>query len=124
MQNANAFDLKTWEQAITIANNLESGSIPGLGDGSTKGDWRLPNVRELQSLIDYGQHNPALPVNNHFLNVQGFFYWSSTTDSEHSDCAWFVYLYDGFADFIDEKGEDHPNKLNSTYYVWCVRGGR
>jgi hypothetical protein len=42
-------------------------------------DWRLPNLRELHSLIDYGNHTPALPVDHPFTNVQAGFYWSSTT---------------------------------------------
>lgn len=31
--------------------------------------WRLPNVRELQSLIDYGEYNPALPTGHPFTGV-------------------------------------------------------
>ncbi|NIO68243.1 MAG: DUF1566 domain-containing protein, partial [Anaerolineae bacterium] len=51
----------------------------GLGDGSSEGDWRLPNVRELQSLIDYGRQTPALPSGHPFTGVQSSLYWSSTT---------------------------------------------
>ncbi len=32
----------------------------GLKDGSTIGQWRLPNVKELHSLIDFGYFYPAL----------------------------------------------------------------
>jgi hypothetical protein len=60
-KNANAFGTRTWAQALSAANGLKSGD-PGLTDGSKVGDWRLPNVRELQSLIDYGHYNPVLPA--------------------------------------------------------------
>src|SRR5712691_11453672 len=39
----------TWLDALTFANTLASGTC-GLRDGSVAGDWRLPNIRELQSL--------------------------------------------------------------------------
>jgi hypothetical protein len=62
MKNANAFGMKTWSDALSCANGLKSGDAgTGLTDGSKAGDWRLPNVREFQSLVDYGLINPALP---------------------------------------------------------------
>ncbi len=39
-----------WVTALSAANNLASGTC-SLNDGSSAGDWRLPNVRELHSLI-------------------------------------------------------------------------
>ena len=33
-------------------------------------DWRLPNVKELQSLLDYGHDYPALPPGHPFIKVQ------------------------------------------------------
>lgn len=41
-------------------------------------DWRLPNVRELESIVDYGRHNPSIdPI---FGAVSGA-YWSSTSST-------------------------------------------
>jgi len=59
LKNANAFGLRRWDQALSDANTLASGSSD-LTDGSKAGDWRLPNVKELQSLIDFAYINPAL----------------------------------------------------------------
>src|SRR3972149_36973 len=82
LKNANAFGGRTWEQALSDANTLSSGSA-GLTGGSVGGDWRLPNVKELQSLIDFGYHNPALSSasgtrkwtsGNAFIGVQPFPY--------------------------------------------------
>ena len=42
----------TWKEAVDLANNLADGEC-NLTDGSVAGDWRLPNVREFESLVDY-----------------------------------------------------------------------
>ena len=78
------------------------------GDTSNGGvhqtDWRLPNVRELQSLLHYGVYNPALPntagtgqvaQEDPFIGVQPYNYWTSTTRAEKNDEAWNVDLTDG-----------------------------
>ena len=122
LKNANAFGLRTWEQALSDANTLASGSA-GLTDGSKAGDWRLPNVKELHSLIDFAYYGPALSSasgtsqwtnGNAFVGVQSYYYWSSTTYSYHAPSAWNVYLSNG--------GVNYVNKT-STYYVWPVRAG-
>ena len=58
LKNANCFGTQTWANALSAANTLNSGEC-GLTDGSAEGDWRLPNVREQQSLIDYGRFQPG-----------------------------------------------------------------
>ena len=60
LKNANCFEQRTWADALTDCNTLNSGEC-GLSDGSEEGDWHLPNVKELQSLIHYGVFDPALP---------------------------------------------------------------
>ena len=50
-------------------------------------DWRLPNVRELQSIVEYGRTNPAIdPVFGASLP----FYWSSTSVANQARAAWTV----------------------------------
>ena len=123
LKDANAFSSRTWEQALSDANTLASGSH-GLTDGSKAGDWRLPNVKELQSLIDAAYSNPALSgasgksqwvSGNAFIGVRSSDYWSSTTASGPMTYAWYVSLSDG--------GVSDYNKTR-THFVWPVRAGQ
>ena len=55
---------------------LKSGQC-GLTDGSVAGNWRLPNVKELQSLIDFAYSKPALSNavgTGQFINWR-YVYW-------------------------------------------------
>jgi len=97
---------KSRNDAIDYCNGLSLG-------GHT--DWRLPNVRELHSLIDFSQYVPALPSGHPFDGVQSGNYWSSTTYAGTTNDAWYVYLRDGYVDYGYE---------GSSYYVWPVRGGQ
>ena len=113
LKNANCFGLQTWTAALSDANTLASGAC-GTTDGSVAGTWRLPNVRELQSVIDYGQFNPALPVGHPFAGVLSLHYWSSTSYVSSPNNAWQVDLFYGGL-YVDLKG--------NAYTVWPVRGG-
>ncbi len=77
LENAGCFAPALWATAITEANQLASGAC-GLTDGSTAGQWRLPNVNELESLVDVSASNPALPAGYPFTNVSNAIYWTST----------------------------------------------
>ena len=113
LKNANAFGVRTWEQALSDANTLASGSA-GLTDGSKAGDWRLPNGNELLSLIDVAYFNPALPNGHPFIGVQSSNYWSRTNNSYGTTMyAWYVYMESG------KVGCGY--KGYTTYYVWPVR---
>ena len=106
---------KNWQEALDYVNGMNAGS-------GTYGytDWRLPNLRELHSLIDYGEHEPALTSEHPFINVkpEGItYFWSSTTFGHESfrDQAWRVCLTFGAVN-IDPK--------TTTWYVWPVRDGQ
>ncbi|MFZ1463615.1 MAG: DUF1566 domain-containing protein [Anaerolineae bacterium] len=119
VKNANCFSTQTWANALTAANTLASGSC-GLTDGSAAGAWRLPNVREMQSLVDYERFSPALPSGYPFSNVQSNIYWTSTTNiGVGPTFAWGVGLQVGFVYGIFAAALPKTE----AYYVWPVRGG-
>jgi hypothetical protein len=118
MKNANALGPTNWVNALTTANTLASG-MADLSDGSQAGDWRLPNVRELQSLVDYGRFNPALPADHPFTIVPSSYFWSSTTCAGQT----IYYSYQVWYTWFVTGGVSATNKDDLGEYVWCVRGG-
>ena len=73
-------DTLTWEQSLTYADTL---SFTGISD------WRLPNIKELQSINDETLINPSLKTN--FFSVTGAKkYWSSTTLPNQTSNAWYM----------------------------------
>jgi hypothetical protein len=92
----------TWEAALQYAENLT------LGNDS---NWRLPNIKELQSLNDESYVNPS--VNPSFFNNMGVRkYWSSTTQQNQAANAWYWNTQYGITTY-DAKSNNN--------FVLCVR---
>ncbi|MEM7345115.1 MAG: DUF1566 domain-containing protein [Chloroflexota bacterium] len=102
-----------WLAALAAANTLASGSC-SLSDGSVAGDWRLPNMYELMSVIDYGESSPPLPDSHPFINVGQAPYWTSTTFKFNITQAWYIDL--NFGQMLN-------NGKSNSYGAWPVRGG-
>lgn len=86
---------RNWNEALTNSSLMQDGFC-GLSDGSQAGDWRLPNINEMQSLFNAGQASPAAwLMSQGFLNVQAGRYWSSTTYIFQETGAWGISLLDG-----------------------------
>lgn len=119
----------SWEDAITWSNRLShiyytgfiaglDTGICGLNDGSVPGDWRLPNINELESLFDAGRSNPSLPSNIPFSNIKASDkYWSSTTYSKDTVRAWNINMSGGFVSSDNKSNQDY-------FYVMAVRDAK
>lgn len=95
-----------WQEALDVVRELNRG-----GYGGHK-DWKLPNRRELFSLVSHETINPSLPAGHPFENVFTGYYWTSTTCHRLPDQAWYVHM--GGARVF--KGMKH-----GSYMVWPVR---
>lgn len=97
-------DTLTWEQAKLFCKKLEFAGHK---------NWRLPNVNELQSIVDYGRYNPV--INPVFTNTKSSYYWSATTYVNSAAPAWGVDFSDGLV---------YYGSKAYYYYVRPVRGGQ
>jgi hypothetical protein len=96
-----------WQDALAYCENLI------LPEGGYT-DWRLPNILELRSIVDYSTYNPAIDTAI-FPDTVSSYYWSSTTYANDTNNAWRVSFY---------SGNDYSNIKYNDYYVRAVRGGQ
>jgi hypothetical protein len=68
LKNANCFGPSNLSEIYDSIKQLSSGRC-GLSDGSTIGEWRLPNVNEVESMFDLGTAGPSLPAGHPFINL-------------------------------------------------------
>ena len=94
----------TWQAALQYCEGLELAGHD---------DWRLPNVRELQSIVDYGRFSPAIdPAFDAVGAVE--MYWSSSYYVGMPDRAWFVSFIAGEVSFVPQ---------DTHWHIRAVRGG-
>jgi hypothetical protein len=84
------------------------------------GDWRLPTVKELEGIVDYGRFNPAIDP-EYFPNTPSSFtntllgaFWSGSSCANDSSYAWSV---------IFLLGHPYHYSRSNDYRVRLVRGG-
>jgi hypothetical protein len=79
-QKSPYIDTITWESALTYADTLKLAGYT---------DWRLPNIKELQSINDEKLVNPS--INKIYFDVTAAKkYWSSTTLPNQVTKAWYL----------------------------------
>ncbi|GAF01598.1 hypothetical protein JCM21142_210 [Saccharicrinis fermentans DSM 9555 = JCM 21142] len=102
-----------WEDALAYAENAELGGYT---------DWRLPNVKELQGIVDYSYAPGATDVNNEgpaidpifsctpIINEAGLddygYYWTGTSANFTKDEPYYYAWYVAFGRAVDGDGHD------------------
>lgn len=94
----------TWDNSIIYLNGLDFAGFT---------DWRLPNFRELSSIIDYGHYDPIFDVTL-FPNTLLDYYWSSTCVFGIASSKWCLYFKTGSIARYDK---------TEVHYLRGVRGG-
>ena len=97
----------TWKEALKYCADLGFGGYD---------DWRLPNRRELLSIVNWSKTNPAIDEKIFPATPNSFFWTSSSRAKDHLE-AWYVDFrsgrtYNGYPDSFDK---------TTMYHVRCVR---
>jgi hypothetical protein len=96
----------TWDAALAHAQSEAS---------RTSLAWRVPNVKELKSLVNPAASNPAsYPI---FPETPSDLFWASTPIAGDASYAWIVYFGNGYVD-------NHYGYRSYDYAVRLVRAGQ
>lgn len=107
----------TWADALgevaLLNTNPEETACSGPAESYT--DWRLPNLLEMESLVNIQEMVQAdWLASQGFTGVQEAFTWSSTTYGSDTDQAWAMDL---------SSGGILPWPKSTLLWVWAVRAG-
>lgn len=100
-QRADDGVMRTWEEALDYC---ETRTLAG------RRDWRLPNIRELKSIVDR-LYDPAIDP---AFECRSDVYWSGSTIAGSPHCAWGVRFDSGYNSWYSKDG---------SMYVRCVCAG-
>lgn len=112
-------EVNTLQDAINYVNNMNAGVNQNFGHT----DWRLPNMRQIFSLIDCSKYGPPLPSGHPFENIvhgaSTSLYWTSTSYTGNLTHTWCLSMYGGGSLGYCNKAGD-----SQVLYLWPVRGGQ
>ena len=99
----------TWQQALQLTQTLNTS-----GGYANQTDWRLPNLKELSSLVEEQCYLPAINETI-FPNTVSSSYWSASPFASSSSNAWSVIFY---------YGDDNTYGRSFNLHVRLVRAGQ
>ena len=100
----------TWQEALAAAEGYNSG-----GGYAAYSDWRLPNIKELASIVEVACFDPAINQTV-FVGTESSYYWSASPSAYGSNNAWSVYFNNG--------GDGAYGKSDGSPHVRLVRAGQ
>lgn len=104
-------DSMTWENALLIVDTLTFAGYT---------DWRMPNIKELQSINDESLISPSVSQ-TYFSGVTVNHYWSSTSLPNQTTKVWYLDTRFGITTYefktnqlylLSVRGGDFPNDIN------------
>ena len=99
-----------WREALAYCENMDFGGCK---------DWRLPNINELASLINFGKYDPATSFpGDTFRGLNRF--WSSTASGDSFE--WYVNMKIGNI-YWEKRTQNWQMTGYCSYSARCVRGG-
>ena len=100
----------TWQQALQRVQTINSsGGFAGYTD------WRLPNIKELRSIVEEQCYDPSVNLET-FPNTGSETFWSSSTEGA-SVSVWLIDFRGGSDSYANMEG-------SGLFYVRLVRGGQ
>ena len=81
-------------------------------------DWRAPNIKELQSIVERQCYDPSINTRL-FPNTESTYYWSATEYSSPG-YAWLASFYDG----VTTSGWKGYGDESNSYYIRLVRDAK
>ncbi|MFT5814628.1 MAG: hypothetical protein ACI9VT_002389 [Psychroserpens sp.] len=96
----------SWPGALSVAKNV---TFAG------ESDWRVPNIKALNSIVELACYSPAINE-TYFPNTVTYYYWSSSYNAYSSSYAWNVEFSHG--------SDDRDTLKYNNLFVRLVRGGQ
>lgn len=105
-----------WQGAFARADAVNAG-VAGTQNMSYS-DWRVPNLNELQSLVEQGCFWPAINLSQfpNFPPLTEDYFWSASPVAGSSDHAWLI-------DFTSGGLGNIKNRIEANH-IFLVRGGK
>ena len=124
---SNVTNYYTWFDAFNVFLN----GPQGLNTANFAGhkDWRIPNINELQSIVDYSQTGTTGPTIYSIFTPTAWYwgiggkYCTSDTYTWETAWIWYIEFLCGQSGYYLKTGHTDSHYLTYLWFVRAVRGG-